>query len=134
MIVSVNQSITMATYTSSEEDFSKFYEEYKNVVVDRLKVVSLFNRGIISAKDLDQRLAGMTIYQVRFKDDMEDLLDGYREGGGDISEMKGMFDYIVEASEDIDFLIEKVEEQCELGNGSPGIKIADIDLSKIDLA
>jgi len=124
----------MATYTSSEEDFSKFYEEYKNVVIDRLKVVSLFNRGIISGKDLDQRLAGMTIYQVRFKDDMEDLLDGYREGGGDFTEMKDMFDYIVKASEDTDFLIEKVEEQYKLGNGSPGIKIADIDLSKIDLA
>lgn len=98
------------------DEFEEAYEEYKKVIKDRLSVVSLYSKGIISGKGLDQRLGGMTIYQDRFKEAMEDAIDAAGEVGGDITEMKKRFNYIVESSEDTDFLIEKVKKQYEIVN------------------
>ena len=160
------------------DKFETAYKEYKEFIVKRLSLVSLFIKGIISEKDLDQRLGGFTNKQDTFKEDMEDSIDDVQGFGGDITEMKDRFDYIVNSSEDTDFLIEKVKKQYEvnerrkkrknineirnhmrlflatrdgsknlldvlrdtiydatnIGNELNNIKIADIDLSKIDLA
>ena len=110
-------------YETSE--FDEAYKKYKEVIKDRLSKVSLFSKGIISEKDLDQRLAGMTIYQDQFKETMEEQIEDMESFGIDATELQSKFDYIVKSSEDTDFLIEKVKKQYEVNERRLKVKNRD---------
>ena len=163
--------------TDHEEQFEKAYEEYRELVIKKISIASLFDKGIISEKDMSQRLGGVSIYQHTPMVEMEEILEDMSHGDPDIyDEMKGRYDSIVEASHDVDF-IEKIGKQREIekqrrknrdeirrnlklflaiqhddgkklfdalkdtihdvtkiGSDLKSIKIADIDLGRIDLA
>lgn len=75
-----------------QEDFDKAFDDYRQIVMDQMELVSQCDRGEKTEKEAFDQMLAMEIAKFPSKDRMEELLEDMPDSGIDIREMKGRFD------------------------------------------
>lgn len=93
---------------SLQEEFDEEYGKYMVILNEQMMLVSQLDKGEKTGTEVYDEMCGMEIAKFPSKDRMEELLEDMPEGGIDISEMKGRFDYVSELT---DSLFDTVHEK-----------------------
>ena len=84
-----------------QEAFEKAFEDYRQIVMDQMELVSQCDRGEKTEKEAFDQMLAMEIAKFPSKDRMEELLEDMPDSGIDIREMKGRFDSMREMTDSL---------------------------------